>query len=322
MLSVNKVLAGRGAVDYYLNQTRHGLADYYLPPRPTNEARESGQGAALSAPGSSWWGGGATALGLSGEVQRAQFVPLYAKGVRPDGGYLGRRFLLPEDATAARAAAMRAASRLDDPYQRWMARHEVRRRGGHASVAAWDCTFSPVKSVSLLWAAGDGRLQQQVWAAHVAAVDAGLALRVVVCDVSGSMPDASAVVASLATPTLTVLVAFAERAAIVASGTMDGARHLPLGGGTNLASAAEVVSTSLRDQLAGRGSEVHLVTDLELEIDQLAAFVDLVGEFGVSLLIHTWHRAPVERVVAQLPQLTGRINLLDDPEPSGPAPGT
>jgi hypothetical protein len=31
VLSVKKVLAGRGAVDYYLNQTRHGLADYYLP---------------------------------------------------------------------------------------------------------------------------------------------------------------------------------------------------------------------------------------------------------------------------------------------------
>ncbi|HUH08316.1 MAG TPA: MobF family relaxase [Egibacteraceae bacterium] len=42
-------------------------------------------------------------------------------------------------------------------------------------MAAWDCTFSPPKSVSLLWAAGDRRVQQQVWAAHLAAVNAGLA---------------------------------------------------------------------------------------------------------------------------------------------------
>jgi hypothetical protein len=34
--------------------------------------------------------------------------------------------------------------------------------------------FSPPKSVSLLWAAGDQALQRQVWAAHLAAVDAGL----------------------------------------------------------------------------------------------------------------------------------------------------
>jgi conjugative relaxase-like TrwC/TraI family protein len=55
-----------------------------------------------------------------------------------------------------------------------MATHEIRRRAPHASVAAWDCTFSPPKSVSLLWAAGDAGLQREVWAAHLAAVDAGL----------------------------------------------------------------------------------------------------------------------------------------------------
>ena len=91
MLSVKKILAGRGAVDYYLNQTRRGLADYYLPDaaREVGEDRATGR---LSAPGSRWWGGGAEALGLWGPVERAEFVPLFAKGVRPGGGYLGRRF--------------------------------------------------------------------------------------------------------------------------------------------------------------------------------------------------------------------------------------
>ncbi|MGI8875749.1 MAG: MobF family relaxase, partial [Egibacteraceae bacterium] len=146
---------------------------YYLP----DERGDERDGAArLSAPGSSWWwGSGTETLELSGEVERAESVPLYAKGVRPGEGYLGRKFRLPEEAAAAKADALAAASEIEDPYQRWMAKHEIRRRGGHASVAAWDCTFSPPKSVSLLWAAGDRHVQQQVWAAHLAAVDAGLA---------------------------------------------------------------------------------------------------------------------------------------------------
>jgi len=170
VLTVKKILAGRGAVDYYLNQTRRGLGDYYLP-----EGAVGGEGAAgLSAPGSSWWGSGAQVLGLSGGVARAEFEPLFTEAAHPDGGHLGRRFRLPEEAAAAKRDLLLEASEIPDPYERWMARHEVRRRAPHASVAAWDCTFSPPKSVSLLWAAGDGEVQRQVWAAHLAAVDAGL----------------------------------------------------------------------------------------------------------------------------------------------------
>jgi hypothetical protein len=38
-LSVKQILAGRGAVDHYLNQTRRGLADYlsYPPERAVGE---------------------------------------------------------------------------------------------------------------------------------------------------------------------------------------------------------------------------------------------------------------------------------------------
>ena len=174
MLSVKKVLAGRGAVDYYLAQIRHGLANYYLPDAPDPGGDNAEDPRRLSAPGTSWWGGSAAELELDGEIERRDFVPLYAKGVRPGGGYLGSKFRLPEQAAAARDEAMRRVDEHDDPYERWMARHEARRKGGHASVAAWDCTFSPVKSVSLLWAAGKRHVQEQVWAAHTAAVDAGL----------------------------------------------------------------------------------------------------------------------------------------------------
>jgi conjugative relaxase-like TrwC/TraI family protein len=171
-LSVKKILAGRGAVNYYLEQTRRGLADYYLPEQAVDQT--DGEDTRLAAPGASWWGGGAEVLELAGPVERAQFVPLYAKGVRPDGGFLGRRFRTQEDAVATRAERLAATEANADPYERWQARQQLARSGPQASVAAWDATFSPVKSVSLLWAAGDRHIQHEVWAAHLAAVDAGL----------------------------------------------------------------------------------------------------------------------------------------------------
>jgi conjugative relaxase-like TrwC/TraI family protein len=171
-LSVKKILAGRGAVNYYLEQTRRGLADYYLGERSSIDG--DGATGQLAAPGAAWWGGGADVLELRGPVERAQFVPLYARGVRPDGGYLGRRFRTQEDAALARAERLAATEAIADPYERWQARQKLARSGPQASVAAWDATFSPVKSVSLLWAAGDRHIQRQVWAAHCAAVDAGL----------------------------------------------------------------------------------------------------------------------------------------------------
>jgi hypothetical protein len=83
MLTVKRIHAGRGAVDYYLNQTRNGMADYYLTESGANRSDDGDANARLSAPAASWWGGGADALELSGEVRRAQFVPLYAKAVHP-----------------------------------------------------------------------------------------------------------------------------------------------------------------------------------------------------------------------------------------------
>lgn len=173
VLSVKKVLAGRGAVDYYLAQTKRGLADYYLPEAAT-DGRSSAPVARPYAPGSQWWGGGAESLGLDGPVDRETFAPIFGAGTLPDGHPIGRRFRLPEEAAAHRQADLAEAGEITDPYERWIAVHELRRGGGQASVAAWDCTFSPVKSVSLLWAAGDPDLQRQVWEAHTTAVDAGL----------------------------------------------------------------------------------------------------------------------------------------------------
>ncbi len=171
MLSVKKVRAG-GAVDYYLSQVRSGMADYYLggTGQMTQERRDQ-----LYAPGSAWRGGGAAELDLAGAVGDSQFVDLFDKARHPDGSgkHLGRAYRQPKDAEAI-GKAVAATAGNDDVYRRWMANHELKRKGPQASVAAWDCTFSPVKSVSILWAAGRRDLQAQVWAAH-GAVDAGLA---------------------------------------------------------------------------------------------------------------------------------------------------
>jgi conjugative relaxase-like TrwC/TraI family protein len=175
VLTVKKVRAGRGAVGYYLDQTRRGLADYYLPDDRTRNGR--GARGRVVAPGSAWWGGGARELGLGGGVGREAFVPVFTEAAHPrrGGGHLGRRFRLPDEAAAAKRDALRAAAQIADPHERWMATLAVRRGAPQASVAAWDATFSPPKSVSLLWAAADPSVQQEVWAGHLAAVDAALA---------------------------------------------------------------------------------------------------------------------------------------------------
>ena len=173
MLSVAKVYAGRGAVAYYLGQTRRGLADYYLPDTDLTHD-DVDASAQLSASGSSWWGGGADTLELSGPVTREAFEPLYGAGEHPDGTPLGRRFRSSEQADATKDRARDAAAAIGDPYERWMADHRIRSRGTSASVAGWDCVFSPVKSVSVLWAAGTPELQREIWAAHETAVDAAL----------------------------------------------------------------------------------------------------------------------------------------------------
>jgi hypothetical protein len=142
MLTVKKILAGRGAVDYYLNQTRRGLADYYLADQSPEQAEER----RLSAPGTAWWGGGARALGLDGNVDRERFLPVYTEGLHPNGEHaLGRRFRLPVEVAHVRYLAICESFRIDDPVEQAKARIEASQLGGRPSVAAWDCTFSPVQ---------------------------------------------------------------------------------------------------------------------------------------------------------------------------------
>jgi conjugative relaxase-like TrwC/TraI family protein len=84
-----------------------------------------------------WWGVAAGDLGLAGDVGPEAFLAVMA-GKDPDTGLdLGRRY-------------------------------------GEDSVRGFDATFSAPKSVSLLWALGDERIQTEVLDAHDRAVDATL----------------------------------------------------------------------------------------------------------------------------------------------------
>jgi conjugative relaxase-like TrwC/TraI family protein len=84
-----------------------------------------------------WWGKAGGDLGLAGDVGPEAFLALMA-GKDPDTGLdLGRRY-------------------------------------GEESVRGYDATFSAPKSVSLLWALGDERIQNEVLEAHDQAVDAAL----------------------------------------------------------------------------------------------------------------------------------------------------
>ncbi|MGA7096425.1 MAG: MobF family relaxase [Acidimicrobiia bacterium] len=84
-----------------------------------------------------WWGAAAGTLGLAGDVDSEAFHALMAGKDPATGTDLGRRH-------------------------------------GEGSVRGFDATFSAPKSVSLLWAFGDERIQREVLEAHDHAVDAVL----------------------------------------------------------------------------------------------------------------------------------------------------
>ena len=127
VLTVKKILAGRGGVDYYVGQTRRGLADYDLP----DDRRDDGDGAArLSAPGSSWWGSGAETLALSGEVERPSSCRCTPKPCGRVAATSAGGSGCPRRRAQPRASCWPPASEITDPYERWMAKHGIRRRGG------------------------------------------------------------------------------------------------------------------------------------------------------------------------------------------------
>lgn len=104
-----------------------------------------------------WVGRGAEALGLLGVVSPEQLSKLFGEGRHPmTGAALGRPFV---DGSLGKVG--RDAGKL--------------RQGGVGQVAGYALSFSPPKSVSLLWALADEAVSAEIRRAHDAAVEAALA---------------------------------------------------------------------------------------------------------------------------------------------------
>jgi conjugative relaxase-like TrwC/TraI family protein len=124
VLTIGKLGASKGQLQYYERQVAAGVEDYY-----------SGRGEASGV----WQGAGARALGLEAgrAVDAGQFMAL-----------------------------MRGESPVDGAL--------LRRMGSCSTVAAIDLTFSAPKSVSVLFAVGEGQVPAALVAAHERAVGAAL----------------------------------------------------------------------------------------------------------------------------------------------------
>lgn len=151
---------------------------------------------ATGTPPGRWTGAGAAHLGVRGEVTETQMRALFGTGRHPDAdaiigaltaagatveearGYarLGRPF---PDYARLPAVNERLATRVQaniaetgqhpsvGEIARWRAEEARRQR---RAVAGYDLVFSPVKSISLLWALGDDATRAAVEAAHHAAI--------------------------------------------------------------------------------------------------------------------------------------------------------
>ncbi len=153
----------------------------------------AGYYATSGSPPGRWVGSGAAAhLGVGGVVDEGQMKALFGRGMHHDAdriaaavlaaggtpagsraaGRLGRPFpdfdVLPplSERVAKRLAGIHADTGQEpDPATVQRVRVEEGRRE-HRPVAGYDLVFTPVKSVSLLWALGDDRVRAAVAAAH------------------------------------------------------------------------------------------------------------------------------------------------------------
>ncbi len=126
---------------YYAEEVGLGREDYFA-----GHGEEPGR----------WIGRGAEALGLMGEVTPEQLSGLFGEGCHPGTGTaLGRPFLSEIGGKGARDGGKRG-------------------QGGAEQVAGYALSFSPPKSVSLLWALAEEAVSTEVRRAHDAAVAAAL----------------------------------------------------------------------------------------------------------------------------------------------------
>lgn len=130
-----------------------------------------------------WMGHGAAQLEIAGSVvTESQMKALFGRGLHPDGEQkLGSAYPTYSDLApyterlAARLAEWEEAN--GRPPSETVRNHlaSVEARRGRRAVSGYDLVFTPVKSVSLLWALGGPEVREQVEAAHQAAMANALA---------------------------------------------------------------------------------------------------------------------------------------------------
>ncbi len=157
------------SIDYLTDAVAAGRESYYTGAVATGE------------PPGRWYGRGAVALGLAGEVDHEVIAALYGRFVDPrDGqtvlGHSGRRYATPEELFARALAANPGASAEQREQLRLVAEKEAR-----SNVAFHDVTFNVQKSVTVLHAAFEAQEvaarragdveAERAWAAHRVAVE-------------------------------------------------------------------------------------------------------------------------------------------------------
>jgi conjugative relaxase-like TrwC/TraI family protein len=113
-----------------------------------------------------WYGRGADHLGVAGEVTEEQMGHLYGLGEHPvTGAALGSKYRVYRSVEERTLAALDAEPDATPERQAEII-EAVAAVGQRQAVAGFDCTFSPVKSVSVLWALGDEELRRSIDQAH------------------------------------------------------------------------------------------------------------------------------------------------------------
>lgn len=178
MLSIHRLTAGDG-FRYLLRAVATGDVDRRMATPLTAYYTTSGY------PAGRWAGTGLKGLGdgrlrPGSDVTESQMAALFGRAEDPlTGLLLGRPYPVFPTTKERVDVRVRALSDSLDALEREQAVAQVRkeesRRRTNQAVAGFDITFSPVKSVSALWATADVGVQEQIAAAHHRAIDDVLA---------------------------------------------------------------------------------------------------------------------------------------------------
>ncbi|MEU0094855.1 MobF family relaxase [Kribbella sp. NPDC006257] len=173
MLSIHRLTAGDG-YNYLLRHIASGDVDRRMATPLTAYYTADGY------PPGRWLGGGLPGLGdgslmVGSEVTEDQMAALFGRAEDPlNGRPLGLPYPVYKSPSQRIQEQIRGlAANLSEPERAaaiaQIQKTEMRKRTKQA-VAGFDFTFSPVKSVSALWATADVGVQEQIVAAHHEAV--------------------------------------------------------------------------------------------------------------------------------------------------------